>query len=208
VICPGTLALPGDRRRDETERVELSVRVLQRGTGVRALVDDQVDERRVGMGAKARAPGRDGTGELIELELFEAGHVARDVDDHLVGPGGGLGGEQVDSRAAPRSGQGVDRARETGFALPGAGREYGIEVRDRALRPAGGIGCTARRSVGPDLGRGAVLAPLAERTALDGIGAQGDGRRRERIRALRPTRGENRSQAGELVDPDLGRGQD
>src|ERR671911_330349 len=50
-----------------------------------------------------------------------------------------------------------------------------------------------------DLGRGAVLAPLAER-AVATIRARGFGVDRERVRALGPARRQHRALAGELVD--------
>ena len=49
---------------------------------------------------------------------------------------------------------------------------------------------------------------LAEGTAPLGVGARLGRRGRESVRALRSAGGEDRPQAGELVDPDLGSGQD
>ena len=48
----------------------------------------------------------------------------------------------------------------------GLGAEHRIEVRHRARGPAGRVRRAAAGPVGPDLGRGAVLAPLAERAPL------------------------------------------
>src|SRR3954454_20859718 len=50
------LALPGDRGRDERQRVELRMGVRERGAALAALVDEQVDERGIGVSAHAGAP--------------------------------------------------------------------------------------------------------------------------------------------------------
>src|SRR4051794_6935371 len=51
------LAFACDGRGDERQRVELRVRVGQRGAALAALVDEQMDEGGVGVGLDARAPG-------------------------------------------------------------------------------------------------------------------------------------------------------
>ena len=64
-VGAGPLALAGDRGRDEGQRVELGVGVLERGPGAAALVDDQLHVGGVGVGAHPLAPGGDRGGELL-----------------------------------------------------------------------------------------------------------------------------------------------
>ena len=81
------LALAGDRRRDERQRVELRVRVRERGAALAALVDEQVHAGGVGVGAHALAPARDRGGDLLGGEVGERGHGHGRVDDDLLHPG-------------------------------------------------------------------------------------------------------------------------
>ena len=73
--------------------------------------------------------------------------------------------------------------------------------------PAGRVRA-ALRAVGPNLGRGLVLAPLAKRTALRRVGTRLGRAWVECVGALGAAGGEDRPQAGELVDADLGGSQD
>src|ERR671911_629288 len=65
--------------------------------------------------------------------------------------------------------------------------------------PARGVRLPTAGAHRVDLGRGAVLAHLAER-AVATIRARGFGVDRERVRALGPARRQHRALAGELVD--------
>ena len=72
------------------------MRVRQRGAALAALVDQQVDEGGVGVGAHAGAPGHGGGLDLLRASrsASEVTGIGR-VDDHLLRAGGGLGGEEV-----------------------------------------------------------------------------------------------------------------
>ena len=72
------------------------------------------------------------------------------------------------------------------------------------MGPARRVGLAAAGPLAPDLGRGALLAPLAERTGLEGVGARFRRLGSEGVGTLGPARGEDRPQPGELVDADLG----
>ena len=63
------LALAGDGGGDEVQRVQLRVRVGERGAGLRALVDDQVPAGRVDVCAHALAPGVDGEDDLLRIAV-------------------------------------------------------------------------------------------------------------------------------------------
>ena len=142
--------------------------------------------------------------------------MLRGADDDLVRARGGLRAEEVGLAAAVEPRQRVDRA---GEARPPPRRSRGrrgprplaaedrVEVRDRARAPARRVGLAAAGAVGPDLGRRAVLAALAERAALGRVGARSTRLRRERVGALGAAGREDRPQPGELVDADLGRAQ-
>src|SRR4051794_31908269 len=80
------LALAGDGGRDERERVELGVGVLERGTGATALVDDQLQVGGIGMGPLPLPPGGDGDGELLLAKPGHRSHVLGRVDQDLVRP--------------------------------------------------------------------------------------------------------------------------
>ena len=142
------------------------------------------------------------------------------VDDHLVGAARpGCDANRSGSPARVEAPQRVDRARQARSRPPAAGGsvparrvlvrrdggEHRIEVRHRPRRPARASPARRRRTARPDLGRGAVLAALAERAGLERrpLGALSR-RRGEGVRALGPARREDRAQAGELVDADLG----
>ena len=218
VVGGGSLALAGDRRRGtNAQRVELGVGVLERGAGVGALVDDQVDVGGVlRVGPHPLAPGRDGAREALVVELAQRGRVLGGVDDHLVGAAG---------RAATRRG----RARRPGsrrrsgsieLARPGLGRPV-CRARRGALR------APRRRGPGRGSGRPGTVHPGESGAPPPGRAAQTSGgvrssrpsqngqvsaassvalrrRRGEGVGALGPARREDRAQAGELVDADLG----
>src|SRR5690349_21204363 len=93
--------------------------------------------------------------------------MARGVDDHLVRAVSGLRAEEPDLGGAARVGHGIRLARKTavlGAALGAA--EDRVEVGNRAHAPAGRVGIAAGGAVGPDLGRRAILASLAEGALL------------------------------------------
>ena len=185
--------------------------VLERGAGGRALVDDQVDVGRVGVGAHPLAPRGDRRREALVGQLGEGRGVLGRADDHLVralAPGARRTGSARPRGGWRRAGRPsrTARSRAAACAVALAG-EHGIEVRHRARQPARRVGLAAVGPVRPDLGRRAVLAPLAEGTLLGGVGLASGRLRGERVRALGPARGEDRPQAGELVDADLGGGQ-
>ena len=210
VVGGEALALAGDRGRDEREREELGVGVREGRAGVGALVDAEVDEGGVvGVGGDPGSPGRDRALEPARVEVGERAHVPRRVDDHLVGPVGGGGLEQLrlahPGGAAERVG-GAGQAGLVGRAradLVGSG-QHRVEVGDRSLQPARAVGGSAAGPVRPDLGRGAILAALAEGTGRGGVGRRLGARRRVGAGTIVATRREQRTQAGELVDPYLG----
>ena len=146
------LALARHGGGDEVERIELRVRVRERGAAEVALVDDHVDVGRVGVCAHPLAPRRHRARDLVRLEVAERADGVGRVDDHLVGAGGRLRAEQVGD------GLGLQRL-ETG----GEGGEL---VRDGADGPAGAVGAAAVRPHGGHLGRRLVLVPGEERVAL------------------------------------------
>ena len=189
--------------------------MLQRCAGVRALVDDQVDVRGVlGAGAHPLPPGRHRPGEALLGELGERGRVLGGMDDHLVRPGGRHAREQVRLRPPARGPQRVDGARQPDLGplrgslarhrLGTPGGEHRVKIRHRALGPSRRVGRPAAGPIRPDLGRGAILAALAERAGLGRVIPPRGGNRDEGVRALRPPGGEDRPQAGELVYADLG----
>ncbi|MDQ5832643.1 MAG: hypothetical protein M3550_06245 [Actinomycetota bacterium] len=65
----------------------------QRGAGLLALVDDQVQVGRTGVLAHALAPYPHCGLDLLGRDLGQRMHRVRRVDDHLVGPERGLGSE-------------------------------------------------------------------------------------------------------------------
>ena len=87
------------------------------------------------------------------------------------------------------------------LSAPSTGYRFGTE---RTSQP-GVSALAAAGPVGPDLGRGLVLAARAERTSLGRVGLRLRRLGSERIRALGPAGREDRPQPGELVDPDLWR---
>src|SRR5829696_3314286 len=216
VVGGEALALARDGGRDEAERIQLGVAVLEGGAGLASLVDDQLH---VGgllrVLAHSRPPAGHRGGELGVVQLAERREVTRDVDDHLVEAGGGGSAEEIRLPPARGGAQRIPRRRQ---ALAARGRraarwivrlalvESRIKVGDGAEAPAGGVGLAARRPVGPDLRRGAILAPLAEGTALRAAPFVLVGNAAELERAVRPCGREDRPQAGELVEPDLGKG--
>src|SRR5262249_62373044 len=98
-----------------------------------------------------------------------------------------------------------------GGGVGGGGRGGGGGVGAGGAPPAGRAGLTPAGAIGPGLGRGPLLMSLAERA---GIGRRFLARRvRGRLRLdaevegpVCPRRRQDRAQAGELVQPDLGRG--
>src|SRR5512139_2433300 len=84
-------------------------------------------------------------------------------------------------------------------------RQRRIEVGDGAHAPAGGVRPAAAGPIGPGLRRSAVFVALAERAILAGlrVGLAGDAAEVEW--PVGPRRREDRPQAGELVETDLGR---
>ncbi len=78
------LALAGDRRRDEVERVQLGVGVRQRCPRLASLVDDQVQAGRVGVRAHPLAPHLHCEQDLLDAQLAERDHGLGRIDDHLV----------------------------------------------------------------------------------------------------------------------------
>ena len=89
------LTLAGDRGGDEVQRVQLRVRVRERGSGLPALVDDQVLAGGVRVRSHALAPGVDGEEHLLGRQRREVRDRLGRVDDHLVPAGRGLGGGEV-----------------------------------------------------------------------------------------------------------------
>ena len=214
VVGPGALALAGDRRRHEAERVELRVGVLERGPGVGALVDDQVHVGRVGVGAHPLAPGADRAGEPLRRQAGERGLVLRGADDHLVGAQSRLGAEQV-GLAARGGAEGIDGAGDAGLQRPAARRPAAPRpsrrsAPDRGWGPSGrsSPACPARRRPGGSPRPRAGCDPRAPRRTGSARRRRGAApaapRSKASGRSARPGR-EDRPQAGELVDPDLWR---
>ena len=90
------LALARDHRRHEVERVQLGVRVRQRGAGLAPLVDDQLDVGAVGVRAHPLAPDLDRRrrpARPVSSASDETG--CGRVDDHLVRARRGGRREQV-----------------------------------------------------------------------------------------------------------------
>ena len=151
VVRGRALALAGDLGGHEAERVELGVAVLERGAGVGALVDDQVNVGGVGMGAHPLAPGGDGAGDLLVGELGQRGEVLGSADDHLVGAVGRLRAKQVGLGAAGTGRERVDRAGETGLRRPLGARptlapgQRRAPDRDWGPSAAASRACRARR---------------------------------------------------------------
>src|SRR4051794_8209503 len=89
------LALPGDGGGDERQRVELRMGVRERGAALAALVDEQVDERGIGVSAHAGAPRLGGGGHLLRRQVGERGDPVPRGYGHPPGarrgPGGGEG---------------------------------------------------------------------------------------------------------------------
>src|SRR5581483_10681421 len=215
VIGGGALALARDLGRDEAQRVELGMGVLERGPRVRALVDDQVDVGGIrGVGAHALAPRGHRARESLIAELGERRGVLRRVDDHLVGARCGLEGEQARLARARRGAERIRGAREAGLrggagarraaVRAAVGAQHRVEVRHRPRRPARRIRRAPSGAACPDLRRGSVLASLAEGAVLRGIVTGDAGRGHERVGARRPAGRQDRAQARELVDADLG----
>src|SRR6476620_11626984 len=204
------LALAGDRGGNERQRVELRVSVLERGAGTAALVDDQLQVGGLGVSSHPLPPGGDRGGELLLVKVRHRGQVLGGVDQHLVRTLGRARGEEV-GFAGPFGGQqGIARAGEG--ARLGAGRlsvllvrksapERGIEVGNHPRGPPGAVGLAAPRARRVELGRGAVLAALAEGAVLWSLRLARA--RREAVRAGGPAGGEDRPQPRQLVDADL-----
>ena len=192
-VGAGPLALAGDRRRHEGQRVELGVGVLERGAGAAALVDDQlhVGARRRGR-ASARARSRP--------RPRPARRRARRAPSRAGARGRSPRGRP--SPAATRRGRarrpGARRAagrrrwrrrrlrppsppdrssprRSRRLAVPGRAPQRRIEVRHDARLPAGGVRIAAARPHRVDLRRRLLLAPLAEGAALGLAAALGVG---------------------------------
>ena len=73
------LALAGHDGGDEVQRVDLRVRVRQRGAGLAALVDDDVHVGRAVLGVRAHplAPHVERVAHLADLEVGERGDRVR-----------------------------------------------------------------------------------------------------------------------------------
>ena len=168
------------------------------------------------MRAHPLAPGGDRAGEALprRASAREVDVLGR-VDDHLVArrsAGATRRGRARRTRDDWRSGS-IELANPVSAppaSSPAAGLlgdgQHRVEVRNRARRPARGVGLAAVRARRPDLGRRPVLAALAERAGLGGVLARPRAARGEGVGALGPAGREDRPQAGELVDADLGRG--
>ena len=215
VVRAGPLALPRHLGRNERERVELSVRVLERGAGIGALVDDQMQEggarRRGRASARARRRPRRRTAPRSAPRARSTCSGAWTITS--CAPTAGCDAKRSGWRTRDDWPQRVDRARQPRLggacvvaAAPASPREdqHRVEVRDRAGGPARGVGLAAVRAGGPDLGRRPVLAALAERAASRRLPRVPGPRGRERVGALGPAGREDRAQPGELVDADLG----
>jgi hypothetical protein len=186
------LALARDGGGDEVERVDLRVGVGQRGAGLAALVDDHVDVGGVrGVCAHALAPDADGGAHLVDLELGERVDRLRRVDDDLVAAPRRRGREQVALG---------ERRRRLALLV-----ERRVEVRHDAHGPARRVRAVAVRAQREHLGRRAVLVALEE-----GVGLGVDRRARLGAQAAARARGalggDDRLQAGQRVDADLGHG--
>ena len=128
------LALAGDRGGHEVQRVELRVRVRQRGAGLVALVDDQVHGRRAsGVGAHALAPRRPPRARPAR----RAGRRATSTGSGALtitscAPAAGCAVNR--SGLASRSGAGASRGRAPGR---GSGRRARSSPACRAAPPSG-----------------------------------------------------------------------
>ncbi len=151
------LALAGEGRGHEVERVELRVAVGKRGPRVLALVDDQVHAGRVGVNAHALAPHLDGPCHLLHGQLGQRHHGVRGVDDHLVRAERRRRPEQVAGGIGAGAGLGT-----LGLVRAGRGQRR-VEVRHHAHRPTRGVGSAAVRAQRVDLGRRAVLVAFRKR---------------------------------------------
>ncbi len=126
-------------------------------------------------------------------------------------------GEEVGFAGPPRGQQRVAAAGEgaglgPGRPLPARRRPPARRAPGRGSAPPASSSRACRPSPPPgpqrvELGRGAVLASLAEGAALRPL-RLARRRRAELVRALGPARGEDRPQPAQLVDADLGRAQD
>ena len=188
------------------------MRVLERRAGGGSLVHDQV-RRRPSLGrdrAHPLAPAFDRDRQLVVAES-----AAIDVSWRGVftitscEPSAGCEPKSPTSavrRESARGSAALEKPPRVG-ARALAAAEHRVEVRHRAHAPAGRVRLAAAGPVGPDLGRRAVLAALAERALLGRVGLRlGDGGR-EGVGALGPPGREHDSQPGELVDAYLGSGQ-
>ena len=98
-VC--ALALAGHDGRHEVQRVQLRVRVRQRGSRLAALVDDQLHVGATRVRAHALAPHLHRGGHLLDGQLGQRQHRLRPVDDHLVRA---RRRERVNSSGLPRAG--------------------------------------------------------------------------------------------------------
>ena len=209
VVGGEALALARDLDRDEGQRVELRVGVLERGAGVGALVDDQVQ---VG-GARRWARMRSRHAATAPAKRSSLSSVSDWTCSGALTitswwPDRGPAREEVGLALARRRAQRVGGARE---ALRVVGLEVAVRRRARGRgwgrRAPSSRGCPARRRRGAPPRPRAACGPrgprrtgtcaspfgLGDPAAVEGVGAVGAARR------------EDRPQAGELVDADLGR---
>ena len=187
------LALAGHDGGDEVQRVDLRVRVRQRGAGLAALVDDDVHVGRAVLGVRAHplAPHVERVDDLADLEVGERGDRVRGVDDDLVRAARRRDGEQVGL------GEGLRRR--------AARVERRIEVGHDAHAPARGVRRTAVGAQRVGLRRRAVLVTLEEGILLgvDRVGRRG-GQAAARPRGA--VGSDDRPVAGERIDADFGHG--
>ena len=181
------LAFARHGRGHERQRVQLRVRVRQRGARVAPLVDDQVRVGGARVGALPLAPDADGCLDLLDVELRQRPDRVGRVDDHLVPARRRLAGEQVRLAAA--------RAERVAGSLALAGQRR-VAVRHHAHGPAVAGGQSLQ------LGRRLLLVAGRERVVRR-IDRRARGRLDERSRAVLAVAGHDRAQSCELVDAQL-----
>src|SRR5215213_8286200 len=173
VLVVGNEALPlaRDLGRDEAERVELGVAVLEGSAGLLALVEDQLHiGGLLGVRSHPLAPAGHRGRQLRVVELGESRDMTWRVDDDLVESGGHCRLEQVRLPASRRRAQRIPGRGHSLIGLAAAGlialRQRRVEVGDGSNPPAWRVSIAAARAVRPDLRRRPVLAALAERALL------------------------------------------
>ena len=185
------LALAGDGGGDEVQRVDLRVGVGQRGAGLAALVDDDVDVGGASRRARACARAtRRPPAHLLDVEVGQRGDRVGGVDDDLVAPRAGA--------TAKRSGFAKGRAAR----CPGRAPDRGWARRARASRA-----CPARRRWRAARRSRAACGPRGPRgrdpSRCRSVG-RGGGEASARPRGA--IGGDDGPVAGERVDANLGHG--